>query len=330
MGKTNLIDAIYYACIGKSYFSSRDKNVVHKGQEFFRIEANFENNYEVVIKVKPGKLKAIVVNDIQLEKISDHIGTLPVVMISPIDIQLLLEGSESRRLFMNNTIGQYSKSYMDNLLVYNRLLRQRNALLKSFQEKRTFNADLLSAISDKMLEPAHMIHIARAEFVTKLQPVFKDIYNQISGGNEIAAISYKSLLNKKSMQDIFTENIEKDRVMARTTVGPHKDDIKFDMNDDLLKTFASQGQLKSFVLSLKLAQYNILNKIKDIKPILLLDDLFDKLDKQRVKQLLELLTKPPYDQVMITDTSVDRVPDIIKEMGHTCQVIRVEHGKCIH
>ena len=311
----------------------RKKLLQFQGQEcgkegggIFRIVAGFDDSKDVIIKVKPGKIKSITVNDIQLEKVSDHIGTFPVVMISPMDIQMLLEGSEARRLFMNNTIAQYSKKYVQNLLVYNRLLKQRNALLKSFQEKRYFNADLLSSISERMVNPATIISQMRSEFIQNLTPVFNEIYNKISGGREEARISYKSPLLKEAMQDIFDSNIEKDRFMARTTSGIHKDDITFIMNDDVLKTFASQGQLKSFVLSIKLAQFDILDKIKDVKPILLLDDLFDKLDRIRVKHLLEILIKPPYGQVLITDTSSSRVPEIIKEMGETCQVLNVQDG----
>jgi DNA replication and repair protein RecF len=325
MGKTNLLDAIYYSCIGKSYFSSRDKNVANKISDFFRIQSTFDI-HEVLIKVKPGKLKSIEVDDVKLEKISDHIGTLPVVMIAPIDIQILLEGSEPRRHFMNNTIGQYSKEYINHLFTYNRLLKQRNALLKLFQEKKYFDPSLLEAISIKMIEPAGIIHNYREEFINKLIPIFNQVYHEISGGSEEAIIKYKSPLMSDSFENILKNNIEKDRILARTSAGIHKDDIEFILNDDHLKTFASQGQLKSFVLALKLAQYQILNEIRGIKPILLLDDLFDKLDKNRVTYLLELLIKEPYCQVLISDTSKSRVSDILNSMNVAHQVIEVNQG----
>ncbi len=331
MGKTNMLDAIYYVCIGKSYFTSSDKNVMNKAADFFRIvsELDYDKAQEVIVKVKPSQLKSIEVNSVKLEKISDHIGSNPVVMIAPIDIQLLLEGSEPRRLFMNNSIVQYSKAYLHNLLVYNRLLKQRNALLKQFNEKRFFDKTLLESISERMYEPASIIYKERLNFVNNISPIFEETYREISGDQEKCSLTYKSQLEHQDLETIFANNFDKDRILVRTSAGVHKDDIVFIMNDDPLKTFASQGQLKSFILSLKLAQYHLLHKVVGKKPILLLDDLFDKLDTNRVTYLLQRLTNGTFGQVFISDTDNDRIPSILKSMSVKYQTLEIKNGKVV-
>lgn len=331
MGKTNILDAIYYTCIGKSYFTSSDKNVISKNEDFFRIVStlNYDQQDEVIIKVKPGNLKTIEVNSVKLDKISEHIGSYPVVMIAPIDIQLLLEGSEARRLFINNCIVQYSKEYLTNLLIYNRLLKQRNALLKQFAERRYYDGILLDSISDKMGEPASVIYQHRKEFINKIRPIFDQTYKTISGGQEDSQLTYKSDLADADLKVLLERSKAKDRIMTRTCIGVHKDDLVFEMDQDALKTFASQGQLKSFILSLKLSQYHLLHKLVGKKPILLLDDLFDKLDTNRVTFLLQLLTTSDFGQVVISDTDIDRIPSILSGMNIKHQVLQVKNGSII-
>lgn len=328
MGKTNLLDAIYYSCIGKSYFTSSDRNIVRKGEDFFRVVGQMSGGVEskITIKVQPGKLKSIEIDGKKHEKISDHVGKYPVVIIAPVDIQLLMEGSEPRRSFINNSIVQFSKEYLNALLKYNRLLKQRNALLKRFGEARYFDGNLLESINVAMSDPAQTIFRFREDFVAQISPLFNKMYERISGGHEECGIIYQSQLQKESLSDLFDQNLEKDRILCRSTQGVHKDDLKFIMNGDKLKVYASQGQLKSYVLALKLAQYQWLRSQINIDPILLLDDLFDKLDTNRVSFLLDLITGEDFGHVLISDTNVDRIPTLLdmKKIKH--QRILVNEG----
>ncbi len=332
MGKTNLLDALYYSCLGKSYFSSRDRIVLKKGEDFFRIKTSFLNDEklnDVLIKVVPGKLKEIGVDGVPYTKQSDHVGRFPTVIIAPLDVQLLLEGSEPRRLFMNNSIVQYSKKYLDALIMYNRLLKQRNALLKKYVEQKVLDKGLLNVLSNQMVPFANLIFEHRASFVERISPIFNAYYHQISGGNEDCSLHYKSGLTEDNFLNLLEQNLEKDKVLGRTTSGVHKDDLVFKMNDEKLKIYASQGQLKTYVLALKLAQYSVLKSNSPFKPLLLLDDLFDKLDKNRVGHLLELITNEEFGQVFITDTNLKRIPDILNEKGIPLEVFHIENGDII-
>lgn len=329
MGKTNLLDAVYYLCLGKSYFTSSDKYVVRQGEHFFRTEGIFQTptgRESVEIKVSPGRKKEIIFSGKKRNKLSDHIGTLPCVIIAPIDVQLMLEGSEQRRKFLDNTIMQYDKVYVADVLSYNRLLKQRNATLKTFAEKHYYDKNLIDSISKGMMEPAHRMYGKRTSLVEGLSPLFEKYYGLIADEQEQCTITYKSQLESKTLAEIFQTNIEKDKILARTSGGIHKDDIGFKMNENTLKNFASQGQLKSFVLSLKLAQYEMVSRMSGISPILILDDIFDKLDRNRVGRLLELLSEDSFGQIFISDTNVDRVPDLLKEKNIKHKAFEIENG----
>ena len=329
MGKTNLLDAIYYSCLGKSYFSSGDRQVKQIGKDFFRIESQFllgENTEKFIAKVIPGNKKDLSIDGKKIEKISDHIGKYPVIIIAPDDIQLLLEGSEPRRNFLNHNLIQYDPHYTTALLKYNRLLKQRNALLKSFIESNTWNPALLDAITEGMVEPSEYLFQKRKEMVDLMKPKFLEIYNLISGDKESCEIRYKSQLSDTPVLELMGQNLEKDRVMVRTTAGIHKDDITFVMNEELLKPFGSQGQLKSFVLSLKLAQYHILREQSGKVPILLLDDVFDKLDKERVSHLLNVLHDDAYGQVFLTDKDENDIPEFLIQISDDYAIFVIDEG----
>ena len=329
MGKTNLLDAIYYLCLGKSYFNSSDRHVVRHGEEFFRVQGAFETKTgkeTVEIKVSPGRKKEIVFSGKKRDRLSDHIGTLPCVIIAPDDIQLMLEGSEERRKFLDNTLMQYDPVYVADIIAYNRLLKQRNALLKTFAEKHYYDQSLVDSISNGMYEPAARIFAARKKLVEGLSPLFEKYYGLISDEREHCAITYKSSLEGHTLQELFAQNMEKDKILTRTTTGIHKDDILFKMNDIQLKNFASQGQLKSFVLSLKLAQYEVVSSSGGTLPILILDDIFDKLDRDRVGRLLQLLSEDNFGQIFISDTNEDRVPGILAQMNLEHQSYVVHGG----
>lgn len=318
MGKTNVLDALYYLCLGKSYFSGSDKTVIKLEKDFFRLEAKCHEDDQkevIVVKSKLGLRKEIEISNKKVEKISDHVGRFLCVIIAPDDIQLMLEGSEERRNFLNNTIVQSNKSYLDDLLMYNALLKRRNTLLKSFAENKKFDPLLLESVTVGMYAPAARIYEHRKEAIEQMLPVFLKAYHEISGNREHCSITYESQLTKVSLEYLMQAHIEKDRILARTTHGIHKDDLVFMMNGEPLRNFASQGQLKSFVLALKLTQYRVIKENTGRFPILLLDDIFDKLDENRVLQLLNMLVKQSFGQIFITDTNEHRICKILEDIG---------------
>jgi len=330
MGKTNMLDAVYYLCIGKSYFSSGDKYVVKKGEKFFRCFGTFENKNgldEVEIKVIPGKKKEIILSGKKRERLSDHIGQFPCVIIAPIDIQLMLEGSEERRKLLDNTIMQYDRGYVDAILAYNRLLKQRNITLKTFAEKHYYDPNLLDSMSVGMYKPAQMIYEMRKALIDELSPLFEKYYNIISGKIESCSIEYASQLDKDSLENLFKSTLERDKILSRTSSGIHKDDIALKMNGERLKNFASQGQLKSVIISLKLAQYEILSEKNDNLPILILDDIFDKLDRNRVEHLLSIVASDDLGQVFISDTNADRIPELLTKLNVEHSTYKVDDGQ---
>lgn len=314
MGKTNALDAIYYLAMGKSYFIASDRNLMTTDQDFFRLDAKLEEGndlYHLVIKNKLGQGKEIELNGVKIARLSDHIGLVPVVFISPDDVHTLLSGNEERRVFINNTLVQLNSQYLEALAVYNRNLKQRNALLKDFSDKQYWDQDLLDVITDAMVAPAHYIHEVRTSLINQFNPVLQDNYLHISGGRESVSLIYSSQLDGHHFKDLSLKNIAKDRVTQRTSVGIHKDEIHFFMNNKPIKDFASQGQLKSYVFGLKLAQYTFLKENTHKNPILLLDDVFDKLDQGRVERLLSLMGSGNFGQIFITDTHVGRTAQLI-------------------
>lgn len=336
MGKTNVLDAIYYLCMCKSHFKTSDRNIVRHETDFFRLEGNFVISTsekqpqidKVVAKVQPRKRKDFERNQATYDRLSEHIGCFPVVMIAPDDTLMAMEGSEERRRFLDNTLCQLDNQYLSNLIHYNKVLSQRNKLLKQMAEARTFDEILVQSYDVQLCSPAIYIHQKRKEWMLAFEPIFKSYYAQISGNKEEVNCIYQSKLTDNDFAQLLADNIEKDRILQRTTVGVHKDDLKFIFNDVAVKQFASQGQLKSYILALKLAQYELLRQQKGMAPILLLDDIFDKLDENRVEQLLELLIhKKEFGQIFITDTHENRVTEIVKKFDIEHEKFVVEFGK---
>ena len=329
MGKTNLLDAIYYLCMCKSHFGTNDRDVVQHEQEFLRLEGYFIKNdkrEKVVAKVIPRKKKEFERNDVAYSRLSEHIGLLPVVFIAPDDTYLAKEGSEARRRFLDNTLSQLDREYLRQLIIYNKVIKQRNAALKNFAAERYFDPALLLIYDDQLLEPAAVIHQKRMEWMAIFNPLFEEYYRVISGDREAVGVRYRSQLTDADFKTLLDEVQEKDRILQRSTVGIHRDDLVFTINDYPLKKFSSQGQLKSFVLALKLAQYELLRRDKSIPPLLLLDDVFDKLDRSRVQQLLQLILEKDFGQIFITDTHESRLAEIIDGFGADYKVFKVENG----
>ncbi len=266
-------------------------------------------------------------NGVSFPRLTDYIGTFPVVMIAPDDVVLVQEGSEERRRFLDATLSQISPGYLQNLLTYNALLKQRNALLKDFAEKNTFDAMLLESINRQMPVPAELLHEQRKNFVDLFRPIFQECYEAISKGRERVAIGYNSDLTTAPLPTLFTVALEKDRILGRTTTGVHRDDLVLEMDGQVMKRFASQGQLKSFLLALRLAQYEVLRREKGVDPILLLDDIFDKLDEQRVRQLIGLLLHRNFGQIFITDTQRSRIEEIVASFTGDYKLFEVVNGE---
>lgn len=331
MGKTNVLDAIYYLCMCKSHFNINDAHLVNQGEDFFRLEGQFSlvNNKKskIVAKVQPKKLKVFEHDGVEYQKLSEHIGKIPIVMIAPDDTILLTEGSEERRRLMDITLSQLDQNYINQLLTYNKLIEQRNALLKQFAQNNVYNEKLLEVYNEQLFSPTDYIYQKRQWLIEVLSPIFQSYYKIISGDREQPSCRYESKLSEYSMQDILSNNLDKDRVLQRTTGGIHRDDLVFTFLDGSpAKRFASQGQLKSFLLSIKLAQYEVLRLHKKTFPILLLDDIFDKLDAHRVAHLVGLLSTDNFGQIFITDTQTERIEDILRRQKVEFQSFIIESG----
>lgn len=315
MGKTNLLDAIYYLCMGKSYFATTDQYIVQHEQDFFRLVGIFEHEEkkdQIVVKVKPRKSKELELNGKRYDRLVDHVGRFPVVIVVPDDTQLIHEGSEERRRFLDNTLSQLDSVYLGHLLQYNKVLKQRNALLKQ-RAGRSLPEDLLSVYDQQLAGPAQYIYERRAAFVASFIPPFQHAHEAICGGQEKVSLRYRSHLEEKSLPEILAESREKDRVLERTTQGVHRDELVFKLGGHPLKRLGSQGQLKSFVLALKLAQYRFLQAERQLSPILLLDDIFDKLDPQRVEQLLAYILAEDFGQIFLSDTDEQRIRSVLEQ-----------------
>ena len=325
-GKTNFLDALHYLSMAKSFLGNLDaQNILHES-DFFAIEAEIQGDEKNdIIKVqlpKEGK-KIIKKNDKTYERIADHIGFLPSVMISPYDANLISDGSESRRKFLDAMISQTDSDYLFALIQYQKTLQQRNALLKYFAKNRTFDLDSLEIYNEPLTKFGTQIFEKRQRFVASILPTIQHFYEIISKGNEKVTVIYESNLNEQNFEEILSENLEKDRVLTYTSRGIHKDDLRFEMNENLIKKFGSQGQQKSFLIALKLAQIKRIKDITNKNPILLLDDIFDKLDDNRVSQLIELVNQQNFGQIFITDTHRERTESVVKRINEESKIFQI-------
>ncbi|MBD78790.1 MAG: DNA replication and repair protein RecF [Crocinitomicaceae bacterium] len=328
-GKTNVLDAIYYLAFCKSFFNPIDSQNIRHDQSFFVIQGTFvrskkDENY--FCGIKKGQKKQFKRNKKEYEKLSEHIGRIPLVMISPADSFLITDGSESRRKFVDGVIAQFNKSYLDNLLNYQRALSQRNALLKSFAENRNFDADSLAIWNEKLITFGEPIHRERHNFLEEFIPLFQKHYKKITENAENVNLKYSSAMNEKNLQELLEEFLGKDQALRYTTQGIHKDDLTFEIDKYPLKKFGSQGQQKSFVIALKFAQFEFIRLKKGTMPLLLLDDIFDKLDSKRVEAIIEMVSTDDFGQIFITDTNMERIKPILKKIKKAYQLFDVIEG----
>jgi DNA replication and repair protein RecF len=326
LGKTNLLDAIHYLCFCKSYFSKSDSNNVCIGHQGFRIEGLLhkdENNHKLVCILRETGKKEFLLDDEAYSKFSHHIGKYPCVMIAPDDISLITDGSEERRKFLDTIISQLDETYLQHLITYSKILQQRNSLLKQFAESGTRNMALLDIFNSQLKEPCLYIFEKRRSFLEEFIPLVQQFYSRIAGKEEKCGLVYESQLNNRGYDELMEMLKEKDLMLQRTNAGTHKDDIDFILNDHSFKSIASQGQRKSLLFALKLAEFEILKQQKGFPPILLLDDVFEKLDDHRMHNLMHYVCKENEGQVFITDTHRERLKKALDELNQPIQILEL-------
>ena len=326
LGKTNLLDAIYYCCFTKSYFTTSDNLNINFTKDGFRLEANFDNNEmpQKVVAINRGiSKKEFSLNDIPYTKVAAHIGLLPAVIIAPDDVEIIIGGSEGRRRYLDSIICQLDADYLQQLITYNKVLQQRNGMLKRFAEQRKIDKDLLEIINKQLADPAKIIYEKRVFYCNKLIPLIEKFYKSIANNNEVINFNYNSQLENETIENLLQKTFEKDSALQRTSAGIHKDEILFTLNEQPFKTIASQGQRKSLLFALKLAQYQLLKDYKGFSPILLLDDVFEKLDEKRMERLLNWVCNENDGQVFITDTHKQRLLSIFEILKIDGQIIEL-------
>ncbi len=326
IGKTNVLDAIYHLCLGKSYFNPVTTQNIRHHQEFFVIDGIFdhkERSEKIVCSFKRGAKKVIKRNGKTYDKLSEHIGLLPLVIISPADRDLIIEGSETRRKFIDGVISQSDKAYLAGLIKYNKVLSQRNSLLKYFAINQIFDATNLAVYNEQLVEYGTPIFEKRAAFIETFIPIFQEQYAVISGGSEKVSLTYESKLSNVDLLTLLEKNIDRDKALQYTSVGIHKDDLSFKISDHPIKKFGSQGQQKSFLIALKLAQFHFMKAVAGATPILLLDDIFDKLDENRVAQIVALVEKENFGQIFISDTHAERTENVVKDSQQSYKIFKL-------
>ncbi|MDT0645197.1 DNA replication and repair protein RecF [Zunongwangia sp. F260] len=326
VGKTNVLDSIYHLSFGKSYFNPITSQNINHDSEFFVVEGEFEKNQKeehILVSAKRGQKKVIKRNNKPYDKFSEHIGFIPTVIISPADRDLIIEGSETRRKFIDGVISQSDNFYLNHLLQYNKLISQRNSLLKFFAANNSFDRDTLEVYNMQLSELGQNLFEKRKKFLTEFIPIFNKRYGDITNNKEPVNISYKSQLFEKDLSKLLEENLQKDMALQYTSVGTHKDDLSFEIEGHPIKKFGSQGQQKSFLVALKLAQFDFIKAISKVNPILLLDDIFDKLDEQRVSHIVALVATDELGQIFISDTHADRTEKVVKESNQSYKIFKL-------
>jgi DNA replication and repair protein RecF len=326
IGKTNVLDAIYHLSFGKSYFNPIAVQNIKHGEEFFVIDGEFEKmqrSEQIVCSLKKGQRKILKRNGKQYDKFSDHIGFIPLVIISPADRDLIVEGSETRRKFIDSVISQLNSSYLQKLIQYQKIINQRNALLKYFALNHVFEKDTLQIYNEQLDGLGHFIFEKRKEFLAEFIPIFNEYHQQITDSFETVQIVYESHLIEKDTLTLLEQNLAKDRLLQYTSVGIHKDDLSFEIDNYPIKKFGSQGQQKSFLIALKLAQFKFVKKQSGEKPILLFDDIFDKLDETRVGKIVEMVNNEEFGQLFISDTHPERTEEIVKTTHQSYKIFNL-------
>ena len=329
-GKTNLIDAIYYLSFCKSFLNPVDAQNIRFDQDFFMIQGKYsrlDSEEFIYCGLKRNQKKTFKRNQKEYKKLSEHIGLIPVIIVTPLDTNLISGGSEERRRFIDSVISQYDAVYLDHLIRYNRALQQRNNLLKQFAGRATFELELIEIWDDQLVKYGQQIHSERMNFIEKLKPVFQQYYQLISGGKELVGLKLQSDLLTNDFGQLLKDTIGRDRMLQYTSIGIHKDDFEFELGDYPIKKFGSQGQKKTYLVALKLAQFDFMKEISGMTPILLLDDIFDKLDKNRVEQIVKLVADDHFGQIFITDTNREHLDLMIARLDSEFRIFTISDGQ---
>ncbi len=326
VGKTNILDAIFHLAFGKSYFNTLSVQNIKHGEDFFVIDGEFEKQNrpeQILCSLKKGQKKVLKRNGKLYEKFSDHLGFIPLVIISPTDADLIREGSETRRKFIDSVISQLDNIYLHQLINYQKVLQQRNALLKYFAANRVFDNETLEIYNEQLATFGSKIYEKRKTFLEEFIPIFNRYYQDISNSSEEVQLVYESQLENQDLLSLLRENINKDKALQYTSVGIHKDDLSFEIENHSIKKFGSQGQQKSFLIALKLAQFEFVKKQSGEKPILLFDDIFDKLDETRVSKIVAMVNNESFGQLFISDTHPERTESIVKQTHQSYKIFNI-------
>lgn len=330
-GKTNLLDAIHYLSFTRTSLTSSDAENIMKGETWFSIRGNIatiDKIVDVSCSYQSGQKKSVFENGIEYPRLSAHLGKYPVVLIAPADIELVWDGGEVRRRFFDTLLSQIDRDYLDNLIAYNAHLKMRNSILRLFAEKGKVDSDLLETNDSRLAPVANLICKRRHDFVNAFAPLLADAYNSVSPSrDEMASVEYKSELRESDFSLLLKNNLQKDLALQRTTSGIHRDDFDFLLKGFELKRYGSQGQQKSFLLGLKLSEFQVIANEKRFKPILLLDDIFDKLDNARISRLMTMMNQGVFGQIFLTDARPDRTGELLASAGVNARMFSVESGK---
>lgn len=331
-GKTNLLDAIHYLSMSKGAFGGGNNQHILHAQDFFMVKGLFQAkdlDYEVACGYKKGQAKVFKVNQKQYDRISDHIGRFPVVLIAPNDTDTITEGSEFRRKFFDSIISQLDKNYLTNLIQYTHFLKQRNSSLKQFAERHFVDRNLIDTYNHKLIDLGKAICDKRKEFIKEYAPVFREHYRELTDNKENTELVYQSHFLEDSYADDFRQALQDDLRLQRTTRGIHKDDYDFLIEGHLLRKFGSQGQQKSYMIALKLAHFEIIKNYTFLKPILLLDDIFDKLDDKRMGKLMHKVADRTFGQIFITDARPERTIEVFENIDVEKRIFTIAKGEVI-
>jgi len=326
VGKTNVLDAIYHLAYGKSYFNPLALHNIKHGEEFFMVDGTFDKDgrkEQIVCSLRKGQKKVLKRNGRIYDKFSEHVGLIPLVIISPSDSDLIIEGSETRRRFIDSVVSQLDPLYLQELINYQKVLSQRNALLKYFALNHTFDRDTLYIYNDQLDAMGHSLFEKRKRFLEDFIPIFNKHHQTITDSAEDVSLRYDSQLHEKQLSVLFEESLQRDRVLQYTTIGIHKDDLAFEIDGHPIKKFGSQGQQKSFLIALKLAQFEFMKKQGGVLPILLFDDIFDKLDEDRVSKIVKMIDNKVFGQIFISDTHPERTEGILKETHQSYRIFNL-------
>ena len=327
MGKTNVLDAIFYLSFCQSSLARTDATTVRYGEEFMLLQGEYVRSgktEQISCALQRGKKKSVKRNGKEYRRQSEHIGLLPLVMVTPSDWNLIAGGSEERRRLIDRIISQGNHEYLEQLIGYNRALEQRNAMLK----QGIADPLLLETVDTFLCQAAAAIHKARQQWIERFTPIFMRYYSTISDSNEQVRLDYHSVLNTQTMAEVLRQNLERDRVLGHTSMGVHRDDIELMLCDELMRRTGSQGQCKTYTIALRLAQFNFLKTECGQTPILLLDDIFDKLDANRVANIMRIVSEPAFGQIFVSDTNRQHLDETVEAVGSDYRIFTVDNGVC--